>query len=78
MKTYPFSTSLPCKNQPSPYQGRILGGILGPRPPRVTKGAPKKEEKGKGKKREKGRKEKKKKKIGNSIRDGRHSGRIQS
>ena len=45
---------------PKSKQGRILGGLWGPRPPGVTKGAPK--IKGKGKKRE--RKEKKRKRKG--------------
>ena len=43
------------------HQGRIMGGLWGPRPPRVTKGAPKKG-KGKGVKKRKKRKRKEKKK----------------
>ena len=51
---------------PGPHmQGRILGGGLwGPGPPGVTKGAPKRKKKGKGKK-ERGEKRGKKRKEGN-------------
>ena len=43
-----------------PYQRRILGGLWGPRPPGVTKGAPKRR-KGKGKKEREERKKEEKK-----------------
>ena len=46
------------------HQGRILGGLWGPRPPGITKGAPKRKKKGKGKKGKRGERRNKEEKKG--------------
>ena len=53
------------------YRGVSWGGLWGPGPPGVTKGAPKKKEKRKGKERERGEKRKKEEKKGIRKKKGR-------
>ena len=56
-----YIVNSPCNSA----QGRILGGLWGPGPPGVTKGAPKRKKKKERKRKREGRKEEKRGKEGN-------------